>query len=293
MAALMIGANLPDIDAVAMPLGVGLSFRRGWTHGPIAMVVLPLLLAGALIGLDRWQVRRGRRPARRAPVRPAQLLLLCYVGVLSHPLLDWLNTYGIRLLSPFSERWFYGDSIFIIDPWIWIALAAGVFAARWRSRGGAVRPGAARIGVAAVVAYVVLMTGGSRVAHDVAERTMIEVEGEAPRRVMAGPVPIDPSRRELIFDMGDHYRFGELAWRPTATVRLDPAPLPINAGHPAVAAAREDPEAERFLVWSRFPFWSIAEGGDADTVRLGDARFARRAEGWFSVTTVVSAGPGQ
>ncbi len=41
-----------------------------------------------------------------------------------------MNTYGVRLLMPFDERWFYGDSLFIIDPWIWLVLAAGVLLAR-------------------------------------------------------------------------------------------------------------------------------------------------------------------
>ena len=24
---------------------------------------------------------------------------------------------------PFDHRWFYGDAMFIIDPWLWLALA--------------------------------------------------------------------------------------------------------------------------------------------------------------------------
>jgi len=44
-----------------------------------------------------------------------------------------MNTYGIRLLMPFDERWFYGDTLFIIDPWIWLVLAAGVLLARQRN----------------------------------------------------------------------------------------------------------------------------------------------------------------
>ena len=47
---------------------------------------------------------------------PAALLALSYAGLLSHMFLDFLNSYGIRLLMPFSGRWFYGDSVFIIDP---------------------------------------------------------------------------------------------------------------------------------------------------------------------------------
>src|ERR671919_620239 len=48
------------------------------------------------------------------------------VAVLSHPLLDWLNTYGMRWLMPFRGVWSYGDTLFIVDPWLWLALSIGV-----------------------------------------------------------------------------------------------------------------------------------------------------------------------
>jgi hypothetical protein len=54
-------------------------FRRGWTHGIPAVIVLPFLLAGAV-------------------------LLLAAVSALTHPILDTLNTYGVRWLMPFSAR---------------------------------------------------------------------------------------------------------------------------------------------------------------------------------------------
>ena len=67
------------------------------------------------------------------PIRPVQLLLLSYIGVILHVLMDLLNNYGVRLLMPFSQRWFYGDVLFIIDPWLWIDLGAGVWLARRRA----------------------------------------------------------------------------------------------------------------------------------------------------------------
>src|SRR5438876_1021370 len=129
-AALVVGANLPDIDALVYFVGRGgasaLAFRRGWTHGVLAMAVLPAALTAGLQGWNRL-VRGPETNHSPEPVlRPAQLLLLAALGVWSHPLLDLLNTYGVRLLMPFSGRWFYGDALFIVDPWVWLALAAGI-----------------------------------------------------------------------------------------------------------------------------------------------------------------------
>ena len=137
MPTLILAANLPDIDASCAFYGVeSLAMRRGITHGPIALLLLPVLLWAAMIAFDRWQDRRGKRPAGRLPIDKGWLLALAYIGCFSHPALDWLNNYGIRLLEPFSHRWFYGDTLFIIDLWIWIALGLSLWLSLRRERRG-------------------------------------------------------------------------------------------------------------------------------------------------------------
>jgi inner membrane protein len=133
-ATLLLGANLPDVDVFLYFVGpdTALAYRRGWTHGVLAMALLPLLLTAGVLVWDRV-VRRRRHP-ERAPASPAAILGLAYLALLTHPALDWLNTYGVRLLMPFDGRWFYGDSLFIIDIWLWLALGGAVFLAR-RPRG--------------------------------------------------------------------------------------------------------------------------------------------------------------
>lgn len=128
---LIIGANLPDVDALAMMWGrdAGLAFRRGWTHGVLAMVVLPLVLASGVALWHRW-----RPPRDGPPLRAGPLLMLACLGVWSHPALDWLNTYGVRLMMPFDGRWFYGDALFIVDPWVWLLAGAAVVLARSQSK---------------------------------------------------------------------------------------------------------------------------------------------------------------
>ena len=134
--ALILGANAPDVDALTMFVSrdLSLGFRRGWTHGVLAMAVLPFVLTAALLLLDRAIARwRGGEPR----ARPGPLLALGALAVASHPVLDWLNTYGVRFLMPFDGAWFYGDALFVVDPWIWLLLGASVVLARGRSRVGA------------------------------------------------------------------------------------------------------------------------------------------------------------
>src|SRR5918993_2546518 len=80
MGTLMIASNLPDVDvAVFLTDTLAMSFRRGWTHGVLAMAVLPVLLAILMLGIGR---------ARAAPVSFKGLLLLSYVGTLGHVFMD-------------------------------------------------------------------------------------------------------------------------------------------------------------------------------------------------------------
>ncbi len=133
-ATLVIGANLPDIDAIVTFAGSDLSllYRRGWTHGVVALVVLPILLTLAVVAYDR--LFRRRRAPDKSPVAPRWVFGLSVLGVASHFFLDWLNTYGVRLLMPFDGTWFYGDALFIVDPWMWLVLAATVVFAHSHSK---------------------------------------------------------------------------------------------------------------------------------------------------------------
>ncbi len=290
MATLMIAANLPDLDVLSIPFGDSLAFRRGWTHGPLALVVLPVLLTGAMLLWDRLRSRRAARPPGRIPVRPWQLLLLAAIGVLSHPFFDWLNSYGIRLLMPFSHEWFYGDAVFIIDPWMWAALGLGVYLSRRRDRHHASavhRP--ARVALGAVAAYIALMVAGSRSAERVALREIEQQQRGPVHRLMAGPAPINPLRRRLIYDTGEAYGFGSLVWTPRAEVRLDPEPLPKQQNHPAVQEAMRHPDIAGFLYWSRFPFFGIDEHPDHFEVHVNDARFSREVRGGWAGRSVPVA----
>lgn len=280
MPALMIGANIPDVDVVAALFGEGLTGRRGWTHGPVGVLILPALLAGTLIAIDKWQGRRNRRPADRAQVRPGYLLLLCYIGVLTHPLLDLMNTWGIRLLMPFSERWFYGDTLFILDPWIWLLLAGGIWRSHRATRGGTAlvtRP--AVFALVAVTVYCGWMVVGGRVAESRVAHEFVESGLGHPSQVTAMPVFANPFRREIVVQAGDEYGFGEYRWLPKPALVLDGALVSNGMKDPAVLRASEQEKVMAdFLYWSRYPFAATVRTSAGAEITLGDARFGRTPE---------------
>ena len=276
-ATLMIGANFPDIDVIAVPLGASLTFRRGWTHGVLALVVLPFVLAGIMMWWDR---RRAARQPQLPRAVPRELVLLSAISILTHPALDYLNTYGMRWLMPFSGRWFYGDSLFIVDPWLWLVLFAGVIAARRTPWG----PAAARGALGVSGAYIVAMMLASALTR---ARVLDELRPSrrAAPSLMIAPVAVNPLRRDVLYDAGNRSRLG--------TVRVLPprASLPVareivkGRDDPAVAAALGRPEIQRFLSWSRFPFFEVERDASGVRVRAADARYAAPGgASWASVT---------
>src|SRR5262245_24503248 len=91
-ATLMLGANFPDIDVVAVPFGLNFAWRRGTTHGFPALIILPFVLAGIM-----WFWARQRKPDPGEP--PAdfrQLVILSAISIATHPTLDFMNEYGMR-----------------------------------------------------------------------------------------------------------------------------------------------------------------------------------------------------
>jgi inner membrane protein len=267
-ATLMIAANLPDIDVLAFATSTpAVAFRRGWTHGVLAQALLPIALAGIVWAISKRRAHFG------------WTLALSYIGVYSHVGLDWLNGYGIRLLAPLDWRWFYGDALVIIDPWLWLSLGLGVWLARKR---GMPRMAQGALVIAAI--YIAAMGINMRLARASVAEQFIAMTGETPRDLMVGPRPMTPLTREVIVDVGDKYYFGRFSWTDRS-LQFNGRTLPKNDGDPRVVVARTAPNIQAFLVFARFPYWYFEELAEGTRVSVSDVRFNFRNA--FIESTVV------
>jgi inner membrane protein len=269
-AVLMISANLPDIDVLVFATSTpAVSFRRGWTHGVLAQLLLPIALTATAAIVHRVWPATSTPTAEDEPRFNAWwILLLSYVGVYSHVLLDYLNNYGVRLLAPFDWQWFYGDAVFIVDPWLWLSLGAGTWLA-WKRR----TPAPARGALVFATAYAIAMLLSARAAREVVVRTWEQTRGAAPIALMVGPRPVTPFTRDVIVDAGEHYEIGTFSWSGPS-ITFDRDRIPKNDALPAVRAARSAPVIRAFLTWARFPFWTVDAGSNGTSVTVGDMRFA-------------------
>lgn len=114
----VVAASAPDFDLVytgitEAPLGY-LLHHRGHTHTWPGLLVLGGLLVAAL---RFWPAGRQAMAQSRG-----RLLFTIAAALVSHLLMDAANSYGTHLFYPFSSAWYYGDAVFILEPWAWILL---------------------------------------------------------------------------------------------------------------------------------------------------------------------------
>jgi len=102
---------------------------------------------------------------------------------------------------------------------------------------------------------------------------------------MVGPAPVNPVRKTVIVDAGDHYTTGTFDWW-RRTVHFDAAVVVKNDTAPAVGRAREHPDVQAILVWARFPYYEIASSEAGTRVTIRDVRFGDRVG---ATTVTVSA----
>ncbi|MFL2546648.1 MAG: metal-dependent hydrolase [Candidatus Rariloculaceae bacterium] len=273
MLTLMVAANLPDIDFVFYfrDDASAYAFRRGITHGIPAILLLPVLLALAIAVLSRRFSSANTGPA----VSLRWLIILSLIGVASHPALDWLNNYGMRWLMPMVDRWFYGDTLYIVDGIVWTALIAGLVAARrmnldklrWYRQ-------PTTISLAFIVTYISISFAMTQSAEQLALQNTLE---DPPDRLLASPVPFKPLERAMIFDYEGEYRFGTVRFGPRPRFEWGEAVIP--KGDPEVLErARRTRDGGWFLRWSRFPYSVVDVSGEGTQVQLADARYVREID---------------
>ena len=268
MTAMIVAANLPDIDSfVARAFGAEpIAAHRGFTHGVGGLVTMPFLAVAIVWLWERlW-------PSKEGPLKLGGLLTACFIATLSHPALDFLNTYGTRIAEPLSHRWFYGDTLFIVDPWIWLMLILGLEMS-WRSErlgGSWTKPAAWAF--AGVLGYIGVNAAISLRAVALT-RPLVERVAQ-PRMIVASEVPLEFWKRRMIWrgdTIGGSGTYEPLKGLNHATLDPEIVELRLDDRRLASAASR-DKHVRAFLFWSRMPMVLVEDG----RAFLTDQRFYDR-----------------
>jgi inner membrane protein len=272
-AALVIASNLPDIDSFIAPLWgeAPIEAHRGFTHGIGGMLLLPFFTLAIVLLWERL------RPGN-IPVRPASLLLVAFIGGLFHSLLDYLTSYGTRLLEPFSDQWFYGDAWFIVDPWVWLALIIGLELS-WRAeRLGRDWHKPALTVLGGLCIYTAFNLGLTQRTEAAAR---YQLQAANPTLVVANPEPLFFWKRQILWRNREVHGSGSYDF--VHGLRVQPGSEPNGLDDPRLAEARSNPRVAAFLFWSRMPVVVERDGKHYLTDQRFAGRPGARRGGWFLI----------
>ncbi len=267
--AVVLASNLPDVDIVTSLWGSAtyLEHHRGLSHSVVGAPLLALALAVVL--------RIALRGSRLGP-----LLLCSLAGIAGHVFCDLWTSYGTRVLLPFDSTWYAWDTVFIVDPWILLLLAVGLFLS--------LRLPQPKRTAAVTLGLVLAFVGARGVLHAQAvTQAAARVPTGPGARVAAMPDPIDPFRWHVLADSGTSYWTGDLDLRGST------APLRRREKRhedSVVARARAGSDvAALFLDFARFPWLDVEPAPDGTAVIWTDLRYENPLRRAFVTRVVVGS----
>jgi inner membrane protein len=286
-ATMVLAAEAADIDVVWSLKGsiAGLQHHRGITHSFVGVPFVAAAVVGLVWLWHRFLHRKNPDKARAPgspPIRWGFLYFCAVVAALSHLLLDYTTAYGIRLFEPFNYRWYSWDIVYIVEPLMLLALAAGLAIPGLlglinqeigaRSKGPRGRTGA----IVALVC-VVIIWGVRDFQHRravTAMNSMVYHQAE-PLRVAAYPYMITPFRWHGVVETRNFFE--------TLPVNSLAADVDMEAGilfykplvTPQLEAAKASHLGRVYLDWAAFPFTrqTTLEGGAGYLVDFQDLRY--------------------
>ena len=263
----VIASNFPDIDSIAGLWGTGayLDHHRGITHSLIGVPVFALLLSAVMYFFSGkfW---------------PTYAVALISMG--THPALDYLNSYGVRPLLPWSRKWFYGDAVDIIDPYLDLLLLIGIVAGAWSPR---IRGRAAWVSLILAVLYIgarVELHGLalSKLKNQASQISGVQTSAALPQmltpQLWNGIIETDHSITQLPV----HALRGPF---PDRMIRLSRGPSGEVVAHAANA-----PSAAALLRFARFPITRVERLSSEYRVTFFDFRFYRQGTTLASEVTL-------
>ena len=264
---------LPDLD-VLWPFADQVSaftWHRGYTHSAAVLVLATPFVAWAAL-----RIHPGTREFWRG------WLLLAFLALVTHPLLDCFTVYGTQILLPFSDHPVGWSTIFIIDPAFSVPVIFGVLAARVLVRKPALGHRINNVGLAIGIAWLAITVVAKAHVNRVAENSL----PPGVTRYLTTPSPFNAILWRVVAMTGEgRYLEGyysildaepevSFVWRPDGHALLEP----IRSQAPVAR-----------LVWFSRGFFAVRELATGEIV-LSDLRMGLEERFVFSFVVGRRAG---
>lgn len=262
MAAGLIGALAPDLDAVARlwdPMA-SITVHRAATHSLIGGLAVALVVAGSVWGVYRENFFR--------------LFCVAYLALLSHIGMDLLTSFGTAFLWPFSGRRFGLSVHYVVEP-IVTTLALLFLFASFRSRGRRIL--LALSGFIGIGLYVLVAAAHQSIAFS-RWQGFIESQGISPVRSTVIPLFPGPFRWLGVAETEKAF-YQKRFWVYGSASR--PPHLFSKTKNEEIASVQQLREVKLFLDFARFPWRRVRTEGSFRIVEYRDLAFADHPLGFL------------
>jgi inner membrane protein len=279
-----VAADLDWLAALAGPKTF-LEGHRTLTHSLLGTAAIAIITALCFTFATR------KHPS--SPINFWRAVAVCAIGASVHVLLDLTNSYGVKLLWPFSQKWYAWDLAVQLDLVILLILSAGILLPMlFRLVGeeiGAQRKTKGAVSAAIAIVLVFVYVGTRYILHERAI-TLINsrlYNGAPPLAVGAFP------------DSSSPFHWAGVIATETALLRVE-VPVIIEKYDPfaakpfykpeeslALDAARASSSAQLFLNFARFPRAHVERTEHGSHVEITDMRFEIGTPAGRSMKVVV------
>ena len=282
---LTLAAEAPDLDVLSRFRGAAFGFahHRGFTHSFVGVPLDAIAVVGFVYLI--WRLRGRKTNDPNLPPRWGILFLYACLAGLSHILLDFTNSYGVRPFWPFSEKWYSWDIVFIVEPVMLVFLIGGLvvpglFSLIDREVGARQRGPRGRLAASLALIGVVLLWGVRDFEH---RRAVNALESRTyknadPVRVSAYGRMTNPFQWDAVVETQN---FFALAPVNSLTPEVDPEDqmqiLYKPEETPITLAAKKSYLGRVYLDWAQYPITetqTLQGSREGYIVHFQDLRYA-------------------
>ncbi|MFC1856117.1 metal-dependent hydrolase [Thermodesulfobacteriota bacterium] len=272
IAIFIISSLFPDIDYLIRLSSVTdyLKYHRGITHSFVGILLLSAFLSAIFYLFDKKEFTKK--------------FAISYISMFIHIMMDWTNSYGTRLLLPFSDVRAALDAVFILDIYLWGFFAISLITLKIMKSG---RRRTAIYFTAIMLLYFIIKFTLHQVAVEQIRTHPIAAESI---KVSAFPHMTTPYKFNCVIETDESFLMSEYSL-------LDDYGEKFKTGteykkmkdNEYIRLVKETYLGEVFTVFSKYPYFSIEKEGDMTKVEIVDLRYKRGdKKATFTTTFLIS-----
>lgn len=291
MLMLVVAGTAADADWIGVLIGpeAYLAGHRTITHSLLGTLGIAAVTAAIFVFASRRWTRK--------PVEFSRAFLICGAAAGAHLLMDAMNPYGVKLLWPFSPRWFAADVLGQMDSWILATLIAFLavpwifnLAAEEMGAGKSPRAKSAATALGLIALFIVFRL--LLHAHAITLMNAQLFHGESPTELAALPTNSNPFQWTGIAETSDSIQVVNvpvMTGTPFSAEDANVIRKPPASG--VLTAATNTDAAQAILAFARFPLAEMDKTEDGYEVDISDLRIELAHGGDREVTAHIEVQP--